>query len=312
MKIIAASLLPLCLVAASPAAASQATPAVAAAPVPVVQMEHISIEAVGSGPPLVLIPGLASPREVYRPFVDELARTGRVLLVQVNGFGGDPPRGNAAEGVLPGVVADIARYLEQNRLGPAVVVGHSMGGVIGMLLARDHPARIDRLMIVDSLPFFGSMVSPDLTVEAIRPSAEAMRAAIRNGMGRDGEPSATDPSVQTMSYSPEGRLQVARWVRGSDPAVVGQAMYETATTDMRPHLTAIGRVPTTVLYAVPPSLVERAHALWRGQYAPAPSIRLVPVENSHHFIMLDQPERFRSELRTFLQAPSAPRAGERG
>ncbi|HEY0116439.1 MAG TPA: alpha/beta hydrolase [Allosphingosinicella sp.] len=309
MKIIAASFLPLCLLAASPAAASRPRPA--AAPAPVVQMEHISIAAVGSGPPLVLIPGLASPREVYRPFVDELARTRRVLLVQVNGFGGDPPRGNAAEGVLPGVVADIAHYLEQNRLGSAAVVGHSMGGVIGMLLARDHRTKVDRLMIVDSLPFYGTLISPDATPDSLRPAVGTLRDAMSTGVMRLREP-ADDANVANMSITRENRLRVARWAHAADQKVAAQAMYETALTDMRPDLTAVARVPTTVLYAVPPAIAERAHALWTSQYAPAPSVRLIPVENSHHFIMLDQPERFRSELRTFLQAPTAPRAGERG
>lgn len=285
-----------------------ATPALAAEPpellVPlheVAQMDHVSIQATGSGPPLVLIPGLASPRDVWSPFVAELARTHWVLLVQVNGFGGDDPRGNAGENILPGVVADIAAFLESEHPGQkAAVVGHSMGGVVGMMLARDHPERVDRLLVVDALPFFGSLFGPTATVETMRPTFDNMRRLIASGAGRTGEPSASDPSVATMSATPEGRLQVARWSRAANPAVVGQALYEDALTDLRPDLAAIARVPTTVLYAVPAQMGERARVLWTGQYAPAPGIRMVAVEDSMHFIMLDQPERFRTELNAFL------------
>jgi pimeloyl-ACP methyl ester carboxylesterase len=304
------ALLPLAVGLVPAAAAAQAPAASAPAPAAVAQLDHVSIEAVGAGPPLVLIPGLATPREVYRPFVAQLARTRRVLLVQLNGFGGDPARANAQPDVVPGAVADIAKYLEQHRLAPAALVGHSMGGVIGMLLARDHPARVDRLMIVDSLPFFGSLMGPAMNVETLRPTAGMLRDAIRAGAGNRGEASADDPSVATMSIGAEGRLQVSRWARAADQAVVAQAMYETALTDLRDDLPAIARIPTTVLYAVPPAIAERARALWTGEYGREPRIRLVGVENSHHFIMMDQPDRFRAELHSFLASP-APREGER-
>jgi pimeloyl-ACP methyl ester carboxylesterase len=290
----------LLLVTASPSFAAEPTELL----VPlheVAQMEHVSIQATGSGQPLVLIPGLATPREVWVPFVAEFARTHWVLLVQVNGFGGDQPRGNEGEGILPGVVADIAAFLESEHPGQkAAVVGHSMGGVVGMMLARDHPERVDRLLVVDALPFFGSLFGPSATVETMRPAVDNMRRMIASGAGRSGDLSASDPAVATMSATPEGRLQVARWSRAANPEVVGQALYEDALTDLRPDLAAIARVPTTVLYAVPAEIPDRARALWTGEYAPAPAIRLVPVEDSMHFIMLDQPERFRTELRAFL------------
>ena len=296
------TLLAFLLLLAAPAQAFAAEPPAPMVPLQeVAQMDHVSIQATGSGQPLVLIPGLATPREVWAPFVAELARTHWVLVVQVNGFGGDDPRGNAGEGILPGVVADIAAFLEREHPGrKAAVVGHSMGGVVGMMLARDHPERVERLLVVDALPFFGSLFGPAATVESMRPTFDNMRRMIASGAGRSGEPSASDPAVATMSATPEGRLQVARWSRAADPAVVGQALYEDATADLRPDLAAISRVPTTVLYAVPIEIAERARALWTGEYAPAPSIRLVPVEDSMHFIMLDQPERFRAELRAFL------------
>jgi len=296
------TLLAFLLLLAAPAAALAAEPPVPLVPPhEVAQMDHVSIQATGSGRPLVLIPGLASPREVWAPFVAELSRTHWVLLVQVNGFGGDDPRGNAGENILPGVVADIAAFLERENTGDkAAVVGHSLGGVVGMMLARDHPERVDRLLVVDALPFFGSLFGPSATVESMRPTFDNMRRLIASGAGRDAEPSASDPSVATMSMTEQGRLQVARWSRAANPSVVGQALYEDALTDLRPDLAAIARVPTTVLYAVPPQIAERARALWTGEYAAAPAIRLVPVEDSMHFIMLDQPERFRTELNAFL------------
>jgi pimeloyl-ACP methyl ester carboxylesterase len=41
-------------------------------------------------------------------------------------------------------------------------------------------------------------------------------------------------------------------------------------------------------------------SVFAGAYAAAPSIRVVPVEGAAHFIMLDQPERFRAAVDSFL------------
>ncbi len=283
-----------------PALTGCAHAAPAAAIPSLVQMDHVSIQAIGSGDPVVLIPGLATPRAVYARTAERLARTHRVLLVQVNGFGGDPAGANDKAGILEGVAGDIASYLERERLPKAAVIGHSMGGVIGMRLARDHPKRVARLMVVDALPFIGLLGGPQATVESMRPMAEMMRQNVVAAAARARTPSADDPSIATMAIAPKDRLQVSTWGVASDPRVVGQAMYEVMQEDLRPNLATIAKVPTTILYGVPVELGARADALWRGAYASAPGIRLVPVQESRHFIMLDQPERFEREVLTFL------------
>ena len=76
------------------------------------------------------------------------------------------------------------------------------------------------------------------------------------------------------------------------------------TTDdkvVRPELPAI-KQPITVLYAVPSA--ERAaitKALYTDAYKAAPAAKLVGVDGSEHFIMLDQPARFATEVETFLR-----------
>jgi pimeloyl-ACP methyl ester carboxylesterase len=275
--------------AAAPAAPAAATPAETRLP-------HISVQSIGSGPAVVLIPGLASPRAVWDGIAPELARTHRVLLVQVNGFGGDDAGANGGEGILPGVVADLVRYFDDNGIRRPAVIGHSMGGLIGMMLAKDHPDHVGRLMIVDSLPFFGVLTGPNATVDTVRPIATQMRAGMRSATGEQ-------PAPPNMSLTPAGQAQVAAWMRPVNRAVAAQALYEDFTTDLRADVPAIGRVPVTVLYAVPDTANrETFRGVFEGAYAAAPSIRMVPVDNSAHFIMLDQPARFREAVSAFLAA----------
>lgn len=104
-----------------------------------------------------------------------LAKSHRVILVQVNGFAGEAPGANLSPGLLDGVVADLHGYLVANRLRRPSVIGHSLGGLAGLMLVRAHPEDVGKLMLVDTLPWFGSVFGPDATIEAVTPRGAAMR-----------------------------------------------------------------------------------------------------------------------------------------
>jgi pimeloyl-ACP methyl ester carboxylesterase len=138
------------------------------------QMEHVSIVRMGrSGSPVILLPGLSATRDTWRDIAPILARTHRVYLVQVNG-------GNLAPGILTGATADLHNFIRSHGLRHAAVVGHSMGGVIGLMLAARHPESVGRLMVVDALPWFGiQLVAPGTpgTVAMVESRAAQLRDA---------------------------------------------------------------------------------------------------------------------------------------
>lgn len=264
------------------------------------RFDHISITEVGVGAPVVLIPGMSTPRDVWDALVPGLARNHRVILVQVNGFAGDAPGKNAGDGMLDGIVADTHAYLSRAKLGPARVIGHSMGGLVAMKLALAHPADVDRLMVVDALPFFGTVFADAATVDTMRPIAETMRKRMVDAratiLARAKTPITKDPGGD-MSATAEGRIRIANWSMQADPAVVGQAVYEDMLTDLRQDIARI-TAPTTVLYN---GAAESNAKHYARDYAALPKARLVAVPGSAHFIMLDQPERFAAEVSAFLR-----------
>jgi pimeloyl-ACP methyl ester carboxylesterase len=286
--------LPLLLALASPVA-GQAAPPVPVVQQPVAQTDHISVTAVGRGTPVILIPGLASPRAVYDGVVPALARKHRVYLVQVNGFGGDDPRANTQPGVLDGIVADVVQLIEREKMVRPAVVGHSMGGLAGMMLAARHPDRVGRLMVVDALPFIGTILAPGATAESIKPQAAAIRDATA---ARPAPAPVTSDPGGIWSITSAGRIQVANWGAKANPRAVAEALYEDMVTDVTPQL---GRItaPMTVLYAT--GAGPMATAIWERAYKGSPA-KLEPVAGSYHFIMLDQPAAFQAALDRFLAA----------
>jgi pimeloyl-ACP methyl ester carboxylesterase len=139
---------------------------------------RMRVTVTGQGPDVILIPGLASSGAVWDGTVKALSATHRVHVVQVAGFAGAPVAGNAEGPIVEPLVEAINGYIVSARLKSPAVIGHSMGGFTGLLLAQRHPDHVGRLLVVDSLPFFSALMSPTATVESVRPQAAAMRDAI--------------------------------------------------------------------------------------------------------------------------------------
>lgn len=264
------------------------------------RLPHMSLSSVGTGQPVVLIPGLSTPRAVWDEVVPKLARTHRVVLVQVNGFAGDDPGANLAPGVLDGVVEELHGYLASQHLGPVRLVGHSMGGLIGLMAAKAHPEDVRGLMIVDALPYVGDIFVPGATVAQLEPQAKALRDMMAASFGKDSDATAK-ATAAGMASKPAAQARIAAWIAKADPRVSGEAMYEDMTTDLRPDMTAIS-TPITLVYPYSAKMPkERADAFYHAAYAKAPHITFVPVADSGHFVMLDQPQAFAAALVDFVK-----------
>lgn len=286
---------------ASPAAAQEVREAPAAAAAEQ-RLDHISVVSMGSGTPVVLIPGLSTPRDVWSGIAAGLAKKHLVLLVQVNGFGGDDPGANLQAGILDGIVADLSRYIASKRLAPVRVIGHSMGGSVTMKFAKAHPQQIERAMIVDALPFFAVLMDPGATAEAVRPMAEMMRTKVASSFGKPVEPATVEANVKSLALKPESIVRMKQWATAADARVSAQALYDNLTTDLRPELTSIATPMTIVVpWNDQASGEERTLAFYKKQYATLPAATFVGIGDAGHFVMLDQPERFADEVERFLR-----------
>ena len=266
------------------------------------RLPHISITTLGKGDPVVLIPGLSTPRAVWDGIAPELARNHQVILVQVNGFAGDAPGANLAPGLLDGIIADLHLYIAAHRLGRVKLIGHSMGGLAALKFARAHPEQVDRVGVVDALPFFAVLMDPNATVDAVKPTAEMMRQKIAAAYGKPADPAAAEANVKSLALKPESIARMISWAAAADPRVTGEALFEDLTTDIRPGLSAIS---TPVTLIVPWSNSgfgeEQTLAFYKRQYAALPKVTFVGIADAGHFAMLDQPGSFAAAVDAFLR-----------
>lgn len=269
--------------------------------------DRISVEVAGSGPDIVMIPGLASTRETWRRTAERLRGRYRVHLVNVAGFGGETARANASGPVFEPVAADIDGYLAM--LGRPIVMGHSLGGTLGVYIAERHPEHMSRLLVVDALPFFGMLMGgPSATPDSVRPMVEQMSKPGAGGSQAGMPAGGQRKMIENMVTAPADVDRVLGWGRLSDPRVVMRAMTEDFLTDLRPGFASL-TTPVTVLYPFDPTLgypEAVVTANYVNGYAPAKTVAVVRVEKSRHFIMYDQPARFDQEVDAFLNRPLSP------
>ena len=254
------------------------------------QPTRFSVVVKGAGPDVILIPGLTASRDVWSSAVTAVPGY-RYHLVQVAGFAGSPPRGNASGNVVAPVAEEISRYIAANKLDRPAVVGHSMGGTIATMLAARHPKLIGKAMVVDMLPQPAGLVGSSAT--GVRALAESLRGI-----------SAT-PGGRRLVESVIGMFGGSAKIDSrSDPDVVARATHELAVTDLTPELPRIS-VPLTIVYATParsdyvdPAEITREYRL---AYAGARTAKLIPIANSGHMIMYEQPKAFAAALKDFLR-----------
>jgi pimeloyl-ACP methyl ester carboxylesterase len=120
----------------------------------------------GEGPVLLFLHGWGLSYTAYRPALARLAGNGfRVIAPALPGFGGTPALPDA-EFSLRGYADWVAELLDVVGVAtPVLVVGHSFGGGVAIRLAHDHPAMVDRLVLVNSIG--GSVWARGSTVRAV-------------------------------------------------------------------------------------------------------------------------------------------------
>jgi pimeloyl-ACP methyl ester carboxylesterase len=273
--------------------------------VPSAAAPRFTVTVTGQGPDVILIPGLASSSAVWDATVKQLEGRYRLHVIQVAGFAGAPVGGNAEGPVIQPSVEALDGYIRSARLKAPAVIGHSMGGLMGLMLARQHPEDVGRLMVVDSLPFYAVVFAPTATVESVKPQAAALR-----DMAEKSTPEAwaagETRTLARLVKSPEGLKAATAAAIASNPSVTGRALYDDLTTDLRGEIAAI-KTPTVMLYpwdAATGAPQEAYDTLYASAYAPMTSAKVKRIDGSLHFIMLDQPAAFAAEVESFLRPGS--------
>ncbi|MDQ4420453.1 alpha/beta hydrolase [Sphingobium sp. DEHP117] len=236
------------------------------------------------GRDILLIPGLASGPAIWSSLVTRLAGH-RLHLVHVSGFAKRPAGANATGPLLNPLVAELARYVAAEGLRAPVIIGHSMGGTLGLMLALRADVRAAQLMVVDMLPDGSAMLGG--TAQGYGYLATQLNGYLT------GTKAGRQMLADMVRQTPGGR--------DSDPRVIAQALTELAQADLAARLRSLA-CPLTVVPALPgrSDLDNAQLRRYRAAYAGVKQLTVAGIGPSGHQVMLDQPEKFAEAVRKFL------------
>lgn len=250
----------------------------------------------GAGDPIVLLHGLAASREIWTRVVPQLAERHRVLAVDVPGFGQSVAAGD--DFALEAVAQSIWDGLPED-LGPATVIGHSMGGAIALTAAALAPERVARLVLCAPAGLLPAPVPAWL----LGPAGALWEVAVqvRNRM----EPFAGHPLARRFllgtSTAPAAELTAedVRLVIGAsgDQRSTAAALRAIAHADLRDELAALPR-PVGLLWGTS-DMVVPTRALDAG-IAARPGIAVERMQGVGHLPMIERPGAFLDALESLL------------
>lgn len=196
----------------------------------------------GQGQPLVIVPGTLAPLEMYEPLTRLLAQRYTVVSVGRRGYGMTEPGPEPAR--FERQVEDILAVLRQCP-GPALLFGHSFGGLIGLSAAIAEPARIAGLVLYEPpIALLGDMLAPMLQLCRNAVAEGRPRDAARIALAVSGSPNvrdegATDAALAQLEHlvpglivdlecTTEMRMPIRAWAGTTAPITLLQGERSTA------------------------------------------------------------------------------------
>jgi pimeloyl-ACP methyl ester carboxylesterase len=247
----------------------------------------ITVEQTGSGPDLVLLHSLLTDKDAFRPIIPALARTHRVTLVDLPGFGDSTPAQPPIETFADRIAAIFPKVgIATN----AAVMGNGFGAFIAVALAQRHGALFARLIVCDGGAAFPDAGRLAFKTMAEKATAGGMDAVVDIAVLRIFHPAylATHPTAIAERRAVLQKL---------DPAAFAQCCRALETMDQRPGLGAI-TMPVLVIVgaldaATPPPL---GRALADG----IAGARFVEIPDCGHCPPLEAPDKLLALIEPFL------------
>ena len=264
-------------------------------------LSHVRL---GAGPPLVLVHGLGSHRQVWNPIMASLSRAHEVIALDLPGFGASPPVAGSTGSV--GWFADrITAFLDEIGVRDPEIAGSSLGGGVALELGRRGVARA-----VTAFAPIGFWRGPGRRWgQASVTAARVIATRLDPALPRILESRAGRAALCGIFYARPTRLAPAEALDAARAlaAAPGFAAARDAFADLTPWTFAgtgeLTRIPVTIAWGTRDAILPcRAQA--RQARAVLPTARHVRLSGCGHLPFADDPARCAALL-------TAPAAGSR-
>lgn len=250
-----------------------------------IDQQTVHYEVLGRGRPVLFLHGWLGSWRYWLPTMENVADHFRTYSFDFWGFGAS--RSKSVRESISAYSGQVIRFLDALGIDRVALVGHSMGGMVAMKTALDHPTRIDRIVTVGA-PFDGDALSwlLKLNDQPVLANTFARWSWLRRNvfhffMGR-----TDDPAIQ----------EVINETVKSNGITIRETVHSMLQTDLRPELPYL-TVPALIIHGerddvVNPNQIQLFHTI--GSAEP------VLMHKCRHFPFYDKPHEFNNRIVEFL------------
>ncbi|MGD8794024.1 MAG: alpha/beta hydrolase [Anaerolineae bacterium] len=255
----------------------------------------LHFETIGRGQPLILLHCWIGSWQFWRETMEYLVARGdyRVYALDFWGFGESAPQEEEPHEAyaLPSFVSMVEQFMDEMGIGQTAVFGHSMGGTVALSLALKHQKRVRKVAVVGS-PIDGRSLSILLKLSARQwiarwlwrfpPLLDFIMWGYSPWIARD------RGNIYQMTRSTLSQATVFSFSRSIDSL---------RRTNLAPDLFKL-RMPALGIYGLGDYVVDPNQADLMETSLPQAEVKR--FDDSRHFPMLDESERFNQTLLNFL------------
>ncbi|MCE5199688.1 alpha/beta hydrolase [bacterium] len=238
---------------------------------PAINIDGIKINYMdsGRGMPLVFVPGLAGSKEWFSYQASGLSDHFRIVSYDLRRASGH------VDYSLDLLVDDLFRFLKALRIYGAVIVGHSLGGLIAMCFALNHPEYCPALVLCSTTPTFPSESIDELGAFVLVGKAESegffakMWRRLFGSKAEQEEPGGISTEMARLA----GRL---------DHATLAHRLNILRKTDLRPILPQIA-IPTLIVASTGDQPYVLAGSQLMDESIPESTLEVIENDDEFYF-----------------------------
>lgn len=250
----------------------------------------IAYESLGLGIPVVLIHAFPLSSGMWKPQIKNLERKGKVIALDLPGFGRSP---REAESTIPKMAQEVARLLDSIRVNePAMIAGLSMGGYVAFEFFRQFPGRVKGLGLFSTR---AGADTPETRQKRLK-IAEEIRQAGLESFAKNILPNLVGKT--TLESNPELIREITGMIASNSREGVADALFAMAERRDSTDLFSFIKCPTLIIAGDEDALIPFSEAETMHKQIAGSRFCLIP--KAGHLVNLEQPEAFQKAFQKFL------------
>lgn len=250
-------------------------------------------------PLVVLLPGLACPVEIYTPLVAELRSGFFCQSIDWTRAAAEKDHKLSIEVFVSRLIRELMEKVGADRLS---LIGHSMGGWLALDFAARNPGMMDKLIVIDAVPFPAGLFQ-DLSPEAAQNQGRQLVQYLEK-LDDDQYRAFDRQRISMMIENADYRQRVAQWFSAQNRGHLIRLMGEMASSDLRPLMHKVKARTLVLASGKTASQMGLALDLFTKrlqlQFVALADCSLKISEKAGHFIMIDDPAWMSKRIVDFL------------